>query len=74
VKNLEDFNRNAENVKRTSDGKVFVKRGDNVYRKQMLSNLKNITIDRPDLNHMQKKEPDQLSTTSEATNTNFTGE
>lgn len=79
MKNLENFNRNAENVKSGngggSDSKMFNNRSDNVYRKQMLSNLKNIvTIDRADTKHSQRKEPDQLSTSSTATNTNFTGE
>ncbi|KAG5680431.1 hypothetical protein PVAND_009939 [Polypedilum vanderplanki] len=74
VKNLENFNRNAENVKSINENKRFNNiRSDNVYRKQMLSNLKNIvTIDRPEMKNNQKKEPDQLSTASSATNTNFT--
>lgn len=41
----------------------------------MLENIKNIlAIDSSETKNNKKKEPDQISTSSSATNTNFTGE
>lgn len=68
VKNLENFNQRNSEIYNQSDFD---------HREQMLANIKNIlavdenltaTITTPE-----KKEVDQLSTASTATNTNFTG-
>lgn len=68
VKNLENFNqRNSE----------IYSQSDFVHREQMLKNIKNILATdenlTPALTCHDKKEVDSLSTTSSATNTNFTG-
>ncbi|KAL7033890.1 hypothetical protein ACKWTF_007771 [Chironomus riparius] len=73
VKNLENFNSlSTDNV--VNSNKIY-NTSDNLYRKQMLENIKNIlAIDSAESkNNKKKKEPDQISTSSTATNTNFTG-
>lgn len=70
VKNLENFNQRNSEIYNQSDFD---------HRKQMLANIKNILSIEENLttndnnNDKKKKEVDQLSTTSSATNTNFTG-
>ena len=68
VKNLENFNQRNSEIYNQSDID---------HREQMLINIKNIlSIDEnstPDIPSAGKKEVDSLSTTSSATNTNFTG-
>lgn len=71
VKNLESFNNQNSDIYNQSDFD---------HRKQMMENIKNIlaineenlTADSIKIDN-KKKDADQLSTTSSATNTNFTG-
>lgn len=72
VKNLENFNNRNVVVEGIDHNKIY-NTSDNIYRTQMLENIKNIlAIDNGDPKTSKRKEPDQISTSSTATNTNFT--